>query len=553
MKRLSILLLVLISSWFSVLGQPAAALQDYPDWQSTMPAARVTSDSVTAGDAAASMQHCTVQAVTIAQRQRTVVCIVEMKGWRYAYTGQGIIVGIGGDSQMYPVSGLPLSYMPLENPGSQTLVYHYCCQTIAGNELQVYGDFVHHLVRDDTGYHVDEAPVTLAYRDGSPVEALSTALGQGGDWLVAQTPNGIVRTNLATGETKYVSLVTEIFDMGQGGAMALAISDDGQTIGIGGELSAGRQFWIVSVSDSCGSHDRDWSTDTACKERDVTKLFDGGVLPDGWPEDFRLSPHGNRLDFYIQRFGGGMARASLDPSGSATAPLHYLALGDSFSSGEGDPGRDPATGLAYYQPLTNGRLSGGLVGDMCHISSRSYPFDLAGLLDFGSSNGIAVKSVACNNAHIDDVASDDPNGYQGQDGRLTGLSTAALGDARGAAIDSFLPGRLRQSVFVDRYQPAAITLGIGGNNVQFARVISACAESVLTCSYASDPTDRRNLGESIKALYPKLVALYGSLVHKDPGVRLHVVGYPRFVNEANVVCPGRPISMHRSANWSTKE
>ncbi len=48
--------------------------------------------------------------------------------------------------------------------------------------------------------------------------------------------------------------------------------------------------------------------------------------------------------------------------------LDYLALGDSYSSGEGDT--EIINGVSYYTPVTDGNRG-------CHLSTRSYPFRLS--------------------------------------------------------------------------------------------------------------------------------------------------------------------------------
>lgn len=71
--------------------------------------------------------------------------------------------------------------------------------------------------------------------------------------------------------------------------------------------------------------------------------------------------------------------------------LDYLALGDSYSSGEGDTEKNNATGQKYYRQLTdvNEDKKQGIPGEKCHVSTRSYPYKLANWIGLGSGPSAA--------------------------------------------------------------------------------------------------------------------------------------------------------------------
>src|SRR5690606_32712651 len=98
--------------------------------------------------------------------------------------------------------------------------------------------------------------------------------------------------------------------------------------------------------------------------------------------------------------------------------LDYLALGDSYSSGEGDTERDKRTGQKYYRSWTDVEedAAWGQPREKCHISTRSYPYILAQGMALGDPvNGPSTRwhSVACSGARIRDVSDGNPEAYLG--------------------------------------------------------------------------------------------------------------------------------------------
>src|SRR6185436_7437328 len=74
----------------------------------------------------------------------------------------------------------------------------------------------------------------------------------------------------------------------------------------------------------------------------------------------------NIMNFYgVSNPGGGTVRtrATLLAPGQTQTKVTYLAMGDSFASGEGD-----TKGGTYYEPGTD------VEKNKCHLSQRSYPY-----------------------------------------------------------------------------------------------------------------------------------------------------------------------------------
>jgi hypothetical protein len=168
-------------------------------------------------------------------------------------------------------------------------------------------------------------------------------------------------------------------------------------------------------------------------------------------------------------------------SGSATVSSHYVAMGDSYSSGEGAgwPPQNAHPNLpgCDFQPSSGGLYEGGtdhingahigliaplygsgcitppppLTGDVCHRAITAYGHVVQRLL---ASVGIKLTFVACSGAEVN-------NAY------LSG--NAVFGDQKHSG-EAPQVGALRSGV-------SLITLSMGGNNVGFADMAKNCVVS----------------------------------------------------------------------------
>ena len=81
--------------------------------------------------------------------------------------------------------------------------------------------------------------------------------------------------------------------------------------------------------------------------------------------------------------------------------LDYLALGDSYSSGEGDTEKNSATRQKYYRQLTdvNEDKKQGIPGEKCHSSTRSYPYKLAQYMELKQNKRFFICSSSYDMYH----------------------------------------------------------------------------------------------------------------------------------------------------------
>lgn len=216
--------------------------------------------------------------------------------------------------------------------------------------------------------------------------------------------------------------------------------------------------------------------------------------------------------------------------------IKYLALGDSFSSGEGDTDKNPATDRKYYRQWTdvNEDKAKGAPKEKCHVSTRSYPYKLANWMGLGSGPSAAWASVACSGATVYDMNWDDSGGYEGQDsplGRLHGYDNKGV--LQKMALNEMIPGRVKQIEFVKKYQPKVITLTAGGNDAGFGAKLTLCANHESwgnSCMWAK-PEYRSWLKADLKYQYYSLKSLYEDLKKAtNDQAKIYVLGYPQFIN-----------------------
>ena len=210
-----------------------------------------------------------------------------------------------------------------------------------------------------------------------------------------------------------------------------------------------------------------------------------------------------------------MTRLRPKPEQANQQSVGYLALGDSYSSGEGE------TSDYYYRSHTNTRF------ERCHQSTRSYPFLLGALLS------MPTRSVACSGARTKDITSS--ASYSGQNGRLSeadwSLTSSQKKVFEEEALREFIPGRIPQSRFIEAYSPLIATVGIGGNDAGLMTKLSSCAMP-STCSWASSLPNRQKAAREIYDLYDRFLETFSELREASPSSKIIAIGYPSVISEA---------------------
>ena len=403
-------------------------------------------------------------------------------------------------------------------------------------------------------YNINDSdlPYFLQYQDGSGETRKVAVFDQvfsrnkrfGVYWL---DWSNFVRVDFKTGEIRAFLQRHGTWYDGIYRNRASGVTNDGRYVFMNDGMS------VVDVQSSCGlvinpalyngRIDMDY---TQCPERQFDPTQATGY--EALHSQFYLAPNERSFSYMLSSYpytSNYQTPRNVTVSINNThAGIDYLALGDSYRSGEGCIEKN-AQGTNFYLPLTD------LDDDTCHVSSRSYPFLLR---DYWGIDEANMKSVACSGAQVVQDYYRPLTGYNGQNNRLLGKQDIPL--LQQNAIQQFIPGRAPQLEFVKKYQPGVVTLTGGGNDVGFADVLKYCAfgspldknagflkiiseglYGISTCSFAQKGSDAQKiLNTSIAEQYQYTTKLIKSIKQASPDTQIYIIGYPSFISEGAAVC-----------------
>lgn len=354
--------------------------------------------------------------------------------------------------------------------------------------------------------HKITAPPTTTLRDKNgksvAVGIDSLSFSANGQWMVTDIPSLGVVVRINTANRQILAFGDSMtYNIGLYPGLQTAISADGRYV-----VMASSVFGILKLYDldTCGTVPNSISGKVNCKSRDLQPYMQQTV-PNFWGVRQLRFRGDYALDMYVDARQGTAQQIShrvLRAAGQTDSGFQYMALGDSFASGEG----------AYqYKASTDTNLN------KCHLSQRSYPYLIGATLNFDQ-----YESVACSGAVIDDITNTNGD-YEGQ---VNDNLVVSKRD-KNQIMDSFLPGYLAQHEFIKFKKPNIITLSAGGNDIGFSDIISRCLDSD-TCYQNYE--DRRELVENINSQFTRLIDLYTQVKNaSDPSVKIYVLGYPQLV------------------------
>ncbi|HEX4662300.1 MAG TPA: SGNH/GDSL hydrolase family protein, partial [Candidatus Saccharimonadales bacterium] len=393
---------------------------------------------------------------------------------------------------------------------------------------------------------------TLHWKNGSDfIGSPYYSFSNNGEWLIAQTGSGIAKYDIGSQEASIIDGQTVSgWDLTES-----PLSNNPKLYTTGLAISGNGRYVVEYVYNNAIAEDRLRIFDTAyCGDADPTTdqdLQTGCVSKDYFPfikdkidihdhiYQVQFNADSSQLIVYVQKADKSFQRFSIAANGYSDSKLDYMALGDSFSSGEGDTQLNPVTGKRYYLPGTDVEAdsTAHTVKEKCHISSRSYGFNLQSMMNFPSNR---FASIACSGARMNDITISDSQ-YRGQFGQYEdrggiSFSKAQIDSFKQDAIKNFVPGRAAQIQFVSHYKPGSLTITLGGNNVGFADKLSKCAGPFADCPYVLPGDARIGVGEEIRNQFNGLVKTYKELVEASPKTLVFVVDYPVFVNPSSTIC-----------------
>ena len=489
------------------------------------------------------------------------ICIFQGNGFRYGVLlepvnfgsfvtyNRSFVIGFSNDTRMYKVQGAPVNRI-LWTPYSSDIIYRAQSTKHSGYDLLIIKNIrskITTITNPDfsRGYKLISVHSQLLLNDeegdGTPVGEVASSLN--GRWLAAQIyDKGLVRIDLRDYSKRWFSDY-HIPDGVEGSITDLAISAEGNYVAtVGSKISP----FMTDLTSGCGrtftTFQQNWTLrdgtalDIPCPERQLQTVLNNAV---GGGLDAIQSPSfdstGNRLMVFAVKQASETAQQEYkDVSISSSTyyinnpQIDYLALGDSYSSGEGDTGKDQY-GHKYYRNPTdqNEDRVNNRPAEKCHVSTRSYPYLLARSMNLALDSPREWNTIACSGAKIWDLKAQASEQYEGQGKRLIDYDYQQL---KSIALNEFIPGRQKQVEFVRKYRPKMITLTIGGNDIGFGEKVNACVQSVSTCDFAK-PGNRMKLKNELLRQYDELVGLYQELAKVSYGqTKVYVLGYPQFIN-----------------------
>lgn len=374
----------------------------------------------------------------------------------------------------------------------------------------------------------------------TPLPTMRIAASEDGGWMVAEASSGFIRIDMSTKEVLSFEKQLYPYGYGQDPTYNLSISNDGRYVVIAGGNVVDRTNLLYDLSTCVVDAMKPLQPVTGCGKRNIKADFFPQLATNQAAQRFVFSSDNENITVDVNE-QNQWNRYILTAPGKDYHGLDYLALGDSYSSGEGEYDN------SYYMQGTDGDganvpsfqtdISGFPYNEeKCHLSRRSYSYLLA------SSAQIPItsfKSVTCSGSITDDVINLNEIGRETRyNGRYRQYQVSdndsEVRRDKNLSIDNFTPGRAAQIEFVAKYKPRVATIGIGGNDIGFADKIKDCI-GVGTCAYVNEL--RQYTGLEIKALYKKLVATYTQLREASPTTRFYVVGYPDVISDDTICAP----------------
>ncbi|MDZ7744485.1 MAG: SGNH/GDSL hydrolase family protein [Candidatus Saccharibacteria bacterium] len=361
-----------------------------------------------------------------------------------------------------------------------------------------------HIIHGEATYRVNFEPDYLTDEEGEIIGVSNHAFSKNGEWMIARVKRVIMRVHIPTMSMQTIAKAST----NNGTNYKLAISNDGQfAFSQYVSRNDGGTPFVYDLA-SCEPSDAleiDVDTSPGCGVRNL-RLTLRDKIPDFNFLTFIHFSHDGQKIMALSRIEDSLQKyTEIYRSDYVKPDKEYIALGDSFSSGEG---------AGSYEDYSNNDEN------TCRISQRSYPYILAEQLGIHEgpertpqTDGI-FNSVACSGAKLDNV-----NGF------LPQINLMQDPGFDNHIMTNFLPGYRPQINFPAAYSPAASTITIGGNDIGFGNKLSRCIGSPTTCfsSYESRVEVFTEIDRQFNQMYMTLFRLKQT----SPDTRYYVVGYPQ--------------------------
>lgn len=319
-------------------------------------------------------------------------------------------------------------------------------------------------------------------------------------WMIGDTPlSGRSRVNLKTGQTTIFGDVYN-YSNGLSPKFISAISSNGRYA-----LITESEYNVLKLYDlSTCTPNPPSTTTSACQKQDM------------WDEMPSLIPGFKRIvaaqfstDYSIRLYvayeTAGQTRYGhflMTAAGETESKLDYLALGDSFTSGEGAYVYKPGTDI--QQPFNK-----------CHLSQLSYPYLLSSRLSLNRA-----ESVACSGAKIKDISSD-TDAYRQSNKQSEGKESPSFDTE---IYRNFLVGYRPQLDFVEQNKPHYVTISISGNDFGFGKILLSC---LMPGTCFEQPQSKLDLVHTIDKQANDIINTFkATKAAAGTGATIYAIGYP---------------------------
>lgn len=435
------------------------------------------------------------------------------------YSYDFITPGTAYSFRVLDPSGRPGGLIPV--PGQGTFIYGQSDGNVyGGRSLRFYDSFpsagefgpVYGSI-NEMAYKLGPLGAPLKDSVGNILHMMDAyAFSSNGRWMIAEIYSlGIVRIDM---QTRQVQLIDEnykpAYSQGFRPFTTLAISDDGSSAILGGHGAATTVYELSGctlTNFTVGTHN---TVSNGCRARSVQSNLSAQQPGFYGFIDMRFSGDGKsisgRVKYYDFASGTYKFRfMTYSVAGYQLENVGYIALGDSFSSGEG--ANDYQLGTDSANPRNR-----------CHLSRNSYPYVAAsnvGISDF--------HNIACSGAKFVDY-------FSPQENQENVSSTILAG---------WVPGFRAQRDLIER-NTKIITISMIGNDIGFKDKLIKCVLFSDSCFHFKE--DRQNVATEIYNKFDMLTGLYARIKLDAPGAKVYVVGYPQLFS-GNTYC-------ERYFNWN---
>jgi hypothetical protein len=331
-----------------------------------------------------------------------------------------------------------------------------------------------------------------------------------GKWLVSSATNtALFRINLET---------NQILNFGapvSGSSNPyVSITDDGRYAVVVSGVQTGwtESLAVYDLHNCTGTEQSTIAVSHAnCAKRDLSSFLSGNITSYNKYTKAKFLDNDTIVFYHYNSDTPVMYTQYLMSITNASSSINYMALGDSYSSGEGAQN--------YLYPTNTGEAFNQ---NNCHLSGWSYPHLIEGELTPNS-----FKSFACSGAKLVNVSGG--NGVRNDENMLFRDNQYYVSDWATTYYE--VPGYDAQVNKVALEKPNVITIGISGNDIGFAKKIQRCLNLDTCYPYYED---RLEIANEINDVFYRSVKLFKKIKsNAAPGAKIYVVGYPSIASDAD--------------------